>query len=294
MNKSSIDDILAQGFTPTVPQIDEPEAPETDDYEPEEDEKEPEESGGEHDSGYDADEYSSEDAPEGSETGDIDDYGNERPAPKTYTEDEVNERINRAVRERLERFERNKPSPSEMPQQKPGQSEADWQRELMLLVDQTIDARESRKQQQEIQYREQQIQAEFEHKLGTGMQRFSDFREVVGQHEITDPMTLATRAMKDPAAFLYAAAKRAPEELARIAKIADPYAQMTEMGKLEERLKKSKAATSAPKPLSRIKEDATTPKPKKKAGDSVEDLIAAADAKRMQARRVKPPVPRRR
>ena len=103
-------------------------------------------------------------------------------------------------------------------------------------------------------------------------------------------MTLATRAMADPAAFLYAAAKRNPEELERISKLRDPYAQMTEMGKLEERMRRNKPTTNAPRPLSRTTEDVGLPEPKKqnKAEETIEDLIAKADAKKMNGMKGRP------
>jgi hypothetical protein len=98
-------------------------------------------------------------------------------------------------------------------------------------------------------------------------------------------MTLATRAMADPAAFLYAAAKRAPQDLERISKIRDPYAQMTEMGKLEERMRRNKPATQAPRPLGRTIDNAPENAPKKKSEPTIEDLIARADAKKIARRK---------
>ena len=95
-------------------------------------------------------------------------------------------------------------------------------------------------------------------------------------------MTIASRAMKDPAAFFYAAAKRAPQELQRIAQIPDQYVQMVEIGKLEERMKQSKSgnATKAPKPLGRIQEDGSIPYNSNKKEPTIEDLIAQDSAKR--------------
>ncbi len=113
------------------------------------------------------------------------------------------------------------------------------------------------------------------------MDRFTDFREVVGSQPIDDAMTLALRGMGDPSAFIYAASKRHPQEIERIAKLPDPYARMVEMGKLEERMRRNKPSTKAPRPLGRTKEDATTkvtPKQKDTTGD---DLLAKADAKRL-------------
>ena len=115
------------------------------------------------------------------------------------------------------------------------------------------------------------------------MTQFNDFTDVINElpFEITNPMTLATRAMENPAAFLYAAAKREAKELERISKIRDPYAQMTEMGKLEERMRRNKPTTKAPRPLGRVGDDATTKEAKKQKEQTGDDLLAKADAKRI-------------
>ncbi len=160
----------------------------------------------------------------------------------------------------------------------------DWQQQLASFVKQTVSS--MNREQQELQERQEnhKVQVEFEGKFKQGMSKFDDFVEVISDlpFEISNPMTLATRAMADPAAFLYAAAKRQPQELERISKIRDPYAQMTEMGKLEERMRRNKPTTKAPRPLGRTHEDTGTPAPKKKSEASIEDLIAKSDAKRIQ------------
>ena len=95
-------------------------------------------------------------------------------------------------------------------------------------------------------------------------------------------MTVATRSLKDPAAFIYAAAKRNPEELARIANLSDPYAQMVEIGRLEERMRKNKSTTSAPKPLGRATDDGLVRHKKAEPKEpSIEQMIAQSEAKRM-------------
>ena len=159
----------------------------------------------------------------------------------------------------------------------------DWQQQLASFVKQTVKSmgREEDSAQQRAQERERQI--EFETKFKTGMENFNDFSDVIGglPFQISDAMTVSTRAMKDPAAFLYAAAKRQAPELERIAKIRDPYVQMAEMGKLEERMRKNKPTTKAPRPLERSSDNATTPSPKKKTEPSIEELIAHADKKKL-------------
>ena len=112
------------------------------------------------------------------------------------------------------------------------------------------------------------------------MDRFSDFKDVVGSQPITDPMTYALRGMNDPSAFIYAASKRAPQELQRISNISDPYVQMVEMGKLEERMRKTPMTTKAPRPVSKTVDNSSIPVQQKKGEPSIEDLIAHADAKR--------------
>lgn len=298
MSISSIDDLLMGGKTPQHPEtpenqyLDEPEEieelePETPDYgvdEPEEDHT------NESDEASDLD-----DEPEDKHPKDFDEYGNEKPKPRMYTEEEHKELVSKAIRERLERFQRNnpdavvqQPTPQQIQQQTKGfefdpESEQSLPQQLERFIESTVSNMTNKREEQARMAKEQEIQAEFEEKFASGMNKFNDFRDVMTSlpFEITNPMTLATRAMADPAAFLYAAAKRQPQELERISKIRDPYAQMTEMGKLEERMRRNKPTTKAPRPLGRTTEDATTPTPKKKTEPSIEDLIAKADAKKL-------------
>lgn len=160
----------------------------------------------------------------------------------------------------------------------------DWKQQLAQFVKQTVNSMTREQQESQIRAREAQAQKEFEGKFRDGMGKFHDFVEVIDGlgFPITDPMTLATRGMSNPAAFLYAAAKRQPQELERISKMRDPYAQMTEMGKLEERMRKNKSTTKAPRPLERTRENASIPAPKNKSDQSIEDLIAKSDAKRLE------------
>lgn len=160
-------------------------------------------------------------------------------------------------------------------------NEQDWQQQLSDFVKHTVTNMHHEQQQQQISAREQYQEMEFRKKFTQGMERFGDFREVVGKLPMDDDMTRALRGMDDPTAFIYAAAKRQPGEIERIAKLADPYKRMVEMGKLEERMRRNKPTTKAPRPLGRTREDATTkiiPKEKEATGD---DLLAKADAKRL-------------
>ncbi len=162
-------------------------------------------------------------------------------------------------------------------------AEGNWQQQLASFVKQTVQS--MTKEQDEAQNRQQEAQAqqEFEAKFRNGMNKFDDFQQVITSlpFQITNPMTLATRAMDNPAAFLYAAAKRNPQDLERISKIRDPYAQMAEMGKLEERMRKNKPTTKAPRPLGRTMDDSTIKSKPKDKDSSGDDLLAKADAKRL-------------
>jgi hypothetical protein len=162
-------------------------------------------------------------------------------------------------------------------------SEDSWEAQLNAHIEQTVVNMQSRKEQQAREAEDREIQAKFETKLVSGMERFSDFRETIQALpcQIDYDMAQATRSLDDPAAFLYAAAKRHPEELQRISQLRDPYAKVREMGKLEERMRKTKPTTKAPRPLGRTKEDAHIPQPKPKQEDSIEDLIAKNDAKKL-------------
>ena len=289
---SSIDDILtSQGGikAPEMPQdYDEPESSaEEASPEPSYDygESEPEAPSESHET------ESEEEAPREAKTQeDTDEYGNAKPKPRTYTEDEVNERINKAIRERLARGGANnqQPTPQQVQQQaqdfeyNPDSADS-WQAQLESFVEQTVSKMGQKQASQQNQMREQQAHAELQEKIQQGIDRYSDFREAVGSQPVTDHMTMALRGMKDPAAFIYAASKRMPQELSRISQIPDPYAQMVEMGKLEERMRQSKPATRAPRPISRTQDDGVTiPKAPKKQ-ETIEDMIAQSDAKRKAA-----------
>lgn len=165
--------------------------------------------------------------------------------------------------------------------------ETSWQQQLTDFVKQTVKGMHTDEQQKTREVQEQTAQREFQQKFTKGMDRFGDFRDVVGSQPIDDAMTLSLRAMSDPSAFIYAASKRHPQEIERISKLPDPYARMVEMGKLEERMRRNKPTTKAPRPLGRTREDASSKviaKPKDTSGD---DLLARADAKRLSAVRTR-------
>jgi hypothetical protein len=285
---SNIDDLLAGGISPSTPST-----PESKFEEPQEEiGSNYEESESDDTNAKDLDEAHEESEAEESKESkekesDYDDYGNTKTPSKTYTEEEVNERINKAIRERLARGnnQNQQPTSQQMAQQAQGfeynpDSEESWEGQLERFVEKTVSKLGQRQAQQQQQARDEQVQAEFEDKFTRGMSRFNDFRDVVGSQPVTDPMTYALRGLPDPAAFIYAASKRHPQELTRISQIQDPAAQIMEMGRLEERMRKSAPGTKAPRPVSRSKDDAGLPAKQKSKEPTIEDLIAKSDAKR--------------
>ena len=114
------------------------------------------------------------------------------------------------------------------------------------------------------------------------MGKYQDFHQVVAGKPITNQMMLATRSLENPAAFVYGAAKMHPQELDRISRISDPYQQAAEIGRLHEKMVKSRATISnAPKPIEQPKGNM----PNKPVNDkpSIDSLIlqhAAAKNKR--------------
>lgn len=218
-----------------------------------------------------------------------DEYGNPKPSKeRKYTEDEVNEKINKAVRDRVARMERNTLPASQQQIQKEVQdnfvanpdSADSWQKQLSEFVKQTVSNMGQEQERTRQIQQEAQAQAVFEEKFHNGMSKFADFVDVVGHHPISDAMVIATREMKDPAAFLYAASKREPKELERISKIRDPYAQIAAMGALETSLRKTSPATRAPKPMSRTIDDGRLEHRSDKE-DSIEDLIKKSENRKL-------------
>lgn len=223
----------------------------------------------------------------------VDEYGNEKEPPRTYTQDEVDRITNEKIRERLARLERNNPqlNPAAHAQVQQAtnqgfeynaESNESWQIQLESFVEQTVSRMGSKQAQQAQQMREQQAQSEFDTKFTSGMGKFNDYKEVVGKQPITDAMVLAARSIADPAAFFYAAAKRNPQDLERISRISDPYAQIAEIGKLEERMKKGKPMTRTPKPISKTNDDLAVPhKANEKKQPTIEELIQQSAAKKL-------------
>ena len=188
---------------------------------------------------------------------DLDEFGSKTEKPRTYTEEEVQ----RMIRERLARGQQ-QPQPVQQPIQQPTQApttdpagEESWEQQLETFVTNTVQKLGQKQQQEQWQQQEQRTQAEFETRFTAGMARYKDFQEVVRDKPITNGIMMAARSMKDPAAFVYAASKQQPKELERIAQIQDPYVLAAEVGRLEERMRKAKTVSAAPKPGSKTKSD---------------------------------------
>lgn len=176
-----------------------------------------------------------------------DEYGNET-IEKLYTQDEVNQMMR-------ERHKREAKREEAKPKTENDAGEQNWEAELENFVESTVKKLSQKEEHQKREEHLRRMQVEFEDKMFKGMGKYKDFADVVGNKPITDAMVLATRQMKDPAAFLYAAAKTQSKELERISQIADPYFQAAEMGRLEEKMKKLSGATRSPTPVSDIRSD---------------------------------------
>jgi len=222
----------------------------------------------------------------------IDEYGNEIPKQeKVYTQAEVDARINEAIRKRLkERAE--EPAQQQAPPQDfqydAGSSDS-WEAQLEAFNEAWFQKREQRARQEQYQRYEEQTQAEFEIKFNQGAAKYQDFEQVVMGKPLTPQMVIATRGMQDPAAFIYAAAKTQAPELERISRLADPYAQAVELGRLEQRMRQSRASVSkAPRPIDAVKGDA--PEPKGPKTWSIDDKLRQAEkesrAERMRGRNI--------
>jgi len=307
MPTSSIDELLLGAKTQQHPETPENQSQETPEEIEEIETEEPESSG---DFDYSSEEPK-EDHTNDSESNEDEDEKQEENHPKEYDDyGNEKERMPKGMKERLDRNDRKYQQEvaqrdreieqlrAQLAQQGASrevqqaakdfeynpEAQGDWQQQLAQFVKQTVHSMTREQEEAQVRQQEQQAHQEFETKFREGMNKFDDFKDVISglSFEISNPMTIATRAMSDPAAFLYAAAKRQPQELERISKIRDPYVQMTEMGKLEERMRRNKPTTKAPRPLSRSNDDGAMPEPKKNKEPSIEELIAKADAKKLQ------------
>lgn len=205
-----------------------------------------------------------------------DEYGNPIEKPKLYTNDDVQ----RMIRERLQRAKLDAVEPAPVKEVKPQEGDETWQAELETFIDSHIEKKTRIQQQRDWQKAEIARQAEFEAKFQSGMEKYTDFQEVVANKNISDSMVLATRSLSDPAAFLYSAAKHHPQEIDRISKMNDPYAQAAEIGRLHERMVKAQnKITKAPTVLSTTTSD-MPPATEKKKPSIDERIMEHAKSKR--------------
>jgi len=215
-----------------------------------------------------------------SDSSEIDEYGNKIQKGRMYTEEEVQQKI----RDRLARGHHAQQPQPQVPQQQNQQRqqasegfEADpdsnesWEMQLEAFIDRRLETREKNSQREQWERQEQIKQSEFETKFTYGMEKYDDFQSVVGKLPITDSIMMATREMKDPAAFLYAAAKTHPAEIERIASLHNPIHQATEIGRLEEKMKKARNISNSSRPLDNTKSDFSSEKVAPKR--SIDDLI---------------------
>ncbi len=207
-----------------------------------------------------------------------DEFGNEVAKSKIYTEEEVNE----IMRQRFNRTKKEE-SVKQPTNSQPTESSDDWEAQLEGFVENTVKKLTVKEQQKAQEEREQMMQAEFQDKMLRGMGKYRDFHDVVGKMPISDPMLLATRQMKDPAAFIYAASKTQAKELERISKIPDRYYQAAEMGRLEERMRKVRSGTNSPRPVSEVKGDIANRENKR---GNIDDLIRKDALKKLSNKRL--------
>lgn len=195
-----------------------------------------------------------------SEDNQTDDYGNKIPKGKTYTEEQVNAMIrDRLARERQARSNQQQQQVQEAAKnfEADPESSESWETQLEGFIEKTLNKLSTKNAQEEWKRKEENLQVEFETKFTQGMARYDDFQNVVANKPITDSMMMATRGMKDPAAFIYSACKNHAEEIARIAQLPDAVMQIAEIGKLEEKMKKPRIVTKAPAPSKKVSGDMT-------------------------------------
>lgn len=219
------------------------------------------------------------DAPE------IDEFGTEIPKPeKVYTKGEVEAMIrDRVARMKQTEFGQQPPQQPIQQQPEPYQApEGDWEAQLESFIDNTLSKREQKLNEQRWQQESQMAQAQFEVKFNEGVAKYPDFEQVVYGKPLTPQMVLATRGMKDPAAFIYAAAKTQAKELERISSIGDTMSQAVEMGQLAERMRKARSNVSqAPRPFEAPKGDVVE---KQERTRNIDDKIQMEEKRLRQER----------
>jgi hypothetical protein len=238
----------------------------------------------------------SEQSTEGQEDGKkVDEYGNEYEEKTSISIEEhrkileeqkraANERMNQEIRRRLEKNKGDELSDpyvtqQAQPQGEQSQQDIDWEKELDNYigeaVNRTLTTREQKAKEQEIQRKAQEEMSKFEQKFNSGVERYDDFVQALESAPLKPSMLIATKSMKDPAAFWYHASKTKNEDLKRIAALENPVDQAVELGRLESSMRKGNSATQASKPPASVSGDTGSYKLQK----GVDELIME-DAKR--------------
>jgi len=226
-------------------------------------------------------------------TSDTDEYGTpvQKKESRMFTEEEVQnmirDRLSR-VRTEANNYQENVAiNTQQQVQQAANNFEADpdssesWETQLSNFIRNEVGRMSQEQQQQHYKAELLRKQQEFESNFTNGMSRYQDFHNVVGNKPFTNDIMQATMSMKDPAAFCYAAAKMHPGEIERISKLTNPYEIATEVGRLEERMKRSKNVSSAPRPATKITSDVSS---KYNDKPSIDSLINS-DARRKLSRK---------
>ena len=225
-------------------------------------------------------------------TSDTDEYGTpvQKKESRMFTEEEVQnmirDRLSRVKTEANNYQENVGINTQQQVQQAANNFEADpdssesWETQLSNFIRNEVGRMSQEQQQQHYRAELQRKQQEFESNFTNGMSRYQDFHNVVGNKPFTNDIMQATMSMKDPAAFCYAAAKMHPGEIDRISKLTNPYEIATEVGRLEERMKRSKNVSSAPRPATKITSDVASKYNDKPSLDS----LINADARRKLSR----------
>ncbi len=208
-----------------------------------------------------------------------DEYGNDVAPKKTYTEDEVNE----LMRQRFNRTKKEESVKHEVkPQEQQEGQDENWEAQLENFVESTVKKISQKERDKLREVKEQESMGKLEMNIHQSMGKYKDFKEVVGKVPMSDYMVKATKNFKDPGAFIYAASKTQSKELERIAQLDDPLDQAAEIGKLEERMRKMRAGTNSPRPVSQVKGDVEN---KSYIRPSVDDLVRKDAMKKLGNRR---------
>jgi hypothetical protein len=226
-----------------------------------------------------------EDMPEASKTetpsaDEVNDYGivEVKKPQKMYTEEEFNARI----RDRLSRVKQQPAAPEPVKEVVASTDENEpWQVEMKDFIKKTNEEERQQENNRIMRQEAEREQLEFQDKFDRGVSKYQDFSDVTYGKSITQAMMIATKELENPADFIYAACKLYPDEVSRIASITNPLKQLVEVGKLDERMRKSTKATSAPRPLGRITSDGGEIVPEqKKSTNDLEDRIKQHAAKK--------------